>query len=283
MKFDVKASHGKAGENYFAYWVSRNFGWPCRLFDIDIGIDAQIELINDECHSLGKFIAVQIKTYEKYKNPQVHLKNLEYWSEMTDPVIIVSISLEKDLPEVRWKLINTNEIKKYITQAKKNTSKKVRIKLSTKNILSLSCKEQFLDLHLIKLALAYDKKCKSFYDESKAIQERLGINNPFPDDPIKEDIDLISVDSYIEYYKEYFDLFDKVNASIELNPKILKHSKESRRFKSNHYKALKGVRNFISFLSEIDIDHNYEIRKRWDNPSNNQTLLEIFRDEYLLY
>ena len=38
MKYPKTAATGHAGEFFFAYQVAKVLGWPCRIFDIDIGL-----------------------------------------------------------------------------------------------------------------------------------------------------------------------------------------------------------------------------------------------------
>src|SRR5690242_4709435 len=62
MKYSGKTASGDAGEFFFAYQVASVLGWPCRLFDIDIGIDAQVEVLDEDGKSAGNFVAFQVKT-----------------------------------------------------------------------------------------------------------------------------------------------------------------------------------------------------------------------------
>ena len=60
MKYPEKAANGDAGEFFFAYKVASVLKWPCRLLDIDIGIDAQVEILNEDGTSTGRFVAFQV-------------------------------------------------------------------------------------------------------------------------------------------------------------------------------------------------------------------------------
>lgn len=97
MKYNEDNATGDAGEYLFAYTVSNILEWPCRLLDIDIGIDAQIEILDDNRNSMGQFIAVQVKsTRDKEKfSTSVERKHIEYWSELEVPVLIVFVNLSK--------------------------------------------------------------------------------------------------------------------------------------------------------------------------------------------
>lgn len=95
-KYTRNNAIGDAGEYFFAYKVTRKLGWPCRLLDIDIGIDAQIELIGKDAHSTGKFIAVQIKTTTTDKTAiEVEESHLEYWRKVESRVLIALVNLSQ--------------------------------------------------------------------------------------------------------------------------------------------------------------------------------------------
>jgi len=81
MKYTKSAANGHAGEFFFAYKVARVLGWPCRLFDIDIGIDAQVEVLDHEraselnaCRTAPPFsmVIVSIATPALPKNAALH-------------------------------------------------------------------------------------------------------------------------------------------------------------------------------------------------------------------
>ncbi|WP_231995645.1 DUF4365 domain-containing protein [Pseudomonas taetrolens] len=98
MKYPSNTATGDAGEYFFAYQISYILGWPCRLFDIDIGIDAQVEILDEDRNSTGRFVAFQIKTSanEELKPYWYVSKNqLNYWREMDTPVFVVLISLKE--------------------------------------------------------------------------------------------------------------------------------------------------------------------------------------------
>ncbi|HFP0607572.1 TPA: DUF4365 domain-containing protein, partial [Escherichia coli] len=92
-----------AGEFYFAYWISSNFIWPCRILDIDMGLDAQVEVYDDQNHSTGMFIGVQVKTtattLEENPNVSVPMKNIAYWESINDPVVIIRTCLNNNSKE----------------------------------------------------------------------------------------------------------------------------------------------------------------------------------------
>jgi len=98
MKYPKIAATGHAGEFFFAYQIARILGWPCRLFDIDIGIDAQVEILDAKRVSTGKFVAFQIKTtsLEGVDGRYVGPDQLAYWKELGHPVFLVLVDLESE-------------------------------------------------------------------------------------------------------------------------------------------------------------------------------------------
>jgi len=104
-KYKKNGVTGQAGEYYFAYWMVRNFKWPCRLLDIDVGIDAQVEIFENEI-STGDFFAVQIKsTVENDPDMSIDLSDFMYWQQLESQVILVRILMADNLsePVMYWK------------------------------------------------------------------------------------------------------------------------------------------------------------------------------------
>jgi hypothetical protein len=100
MKYTTKAAHGDAGEFFFAYQIASILKWPCRLFDIDIGIDAQVEILSQDGVSTGKFVAFQIKTTTLEKDEAfsyVGRRHLSYWRRLDVPVFAVLVDLSKQV------------------------------------------------------------------------------------------------------------------------------------------------------------------------------------------
>jgi hypothetical protein len=96
MEYTVKAANGDAGEYFFAYQIAHVLKWPCRLLDVDIGIDAQVELLDEERMSTARFIAIQVKAREE-EGPNyryVSKAQLAYWQEIDVPVFVVLVNLK---------------------------------------------------------------------------------------------------------------------------------------------------------------------------------------------
>ena len=97
MKYPIKSANGHAGEFFFAYQIADVLKWPCRLIDIDIGIDAQVEVINGaDRSSTGRFVAFQIKAREEPKQAYLYVseEHLAYWRELALPVFVVLVDLK---------------------------------------------------------------------------------------------------------------------------------------------------------------------------------------------
>lgn len=112
MTYLEKVAHGNAGEFYFAYWISNKFVWPCRILDIDMGLDAQVEIYDDKNNSTGMFIGIQVKTTAKTldESPSISvpLKNIVYWESISDPIILIRVCLNngKKTPSLYWQHLN---------------------------------------------------------------------------------------------------------------------------------------------------------------------------------
>ncbi|UWH26261.1 DUF4365 domain-containing protein [Aeromonas veronii] len=98
MKYTEDKATGDAGEYFFAYTITNILQWPCRLLDIDIGIDAQIEILDGNRQSTGKFIAVQIKSTRDPNRDSISVekKHIDYWSSVETPVILALVNLSND-------------------------------------------------------------------------------------------------------------------------------------------------------------------------------------------
>lgn len=95
MQYSEKSANGDAGEFYFAYQIASVLKWPCRLLDIDIGIDAQVEILRKDQSGTGQFVAFQIKAISKEEKScrYVSQRQLDYWRELSLPVFVVLVDL----------------------------------------------------------------------------------------------------------------------------------------------------------------------------------------------
>ncbi|MBQ4681635.1 DUF4365 domain-containing protein [Aeromonas dhakensis] len=282
MKFDSKASHGKAGEFYFSYWICNYFGWPCRLLDIDVGIDAQIEIFDENNHSCGVFIGAQIKTNQT-NNPgvQVKLNNLEYWSSIDDPIVLISITLD-DGPQIYWKLINGSNIFSYIEQAKNNSSETVKISFTKDDRLTISDKSHFVNLIYQKEASYLDLKCLNFNNVYNELISILSVNGVICTDPLEHNMDLIGLEQPVYIFNEFLDQFDEVKSFAESHASIKALSSEYLATYEKYEECISYISSYIGSMSKLDADHDNQIGDTWLSPSNstNRVLQEIFEDNY---
>jgi len=168
LKYTEDSAIGDAGEYLFAHKVAETLEWPCRLLDIDIGIDAQIEILDDNRNSMGKFIAVQVKsTRDKEKqSTSVEKKHIAYWSELEVPVLIVFVNLSK---------------KKVFARPFEDFEGGQTLHFSNKHIFNLKNMKKKLRL------LAYSKIKSMLWDEINLIDEKvLHLQNNFTDEKVND-------------------------------------------------------------------------------------------------
>ena len=98
MKYPLGTANGDAGEFFAAYKIAKELGWPCRLFDIDIGIDAQVEILTNDRESTGRFVALQVKatSAKEVDCRYVKAQQLKYWLSLDIPVFVVLVDLYKE-------------------------------------------------------------------------------------------------------------------------------------------------------------------------------------------
>jgi hypothetical protein len=115
MKYEISNIIGDAGEHFFAYKIIETFGWPCRLYGIDLGVDAEIEILDEKNRTTGKLLKVQIKTTNgefdsKNQTYTIYLddEHIEYWKNLVVPMIICGIRLENKI--IYWKQVDENSI-----------------------------------------------------------------------------------------------------------------------------------------------------------------------------
>jgi hypothetical protein len=136
MKYPLGTANGDAGEFFTAYKVAKELGWPCRLFDIDIGIDAQVEILTASRESTGRFVALQVKatSVEEVDCRYVSAKQLDYWRSLNIPVFVVLVNLKNE--EMFWHLIE--ETREYEVTAKGR--RKIPFDLGSDKFSSLSAR-----------------------------------------------------------------------------------------------------------------------------------------------
>lgn len=95
------ASHqatGDAGDTLFASRIASVLQWPCRKMEQDIGIDRQVEIMNADGTSTGRFAAFQIKSTRQPGCLHVYVshKDIAYWQNLQFPVFIVLVNVDEE-------------------------------------------------------------------------------------------------------------------------------------------------------------------------------------------
>ncbi|MFT6910645.1 MAG: hypothetical protein ACJAS1_007378 [Oleiphilaceae bacterium] len=278
-QFKKNNAIGKAGEHYFAYWVMSRIGWPCRLLDLDIGIDAQVEILNRKEHSTGEFIAVQIKTTAtKIPIKTVYKKHLEYWKELDDELIYISISnASEDAPIIYWKHLNKDTIARLQEIIFKNGTSSVELDLNNSDILSAEDIKNLtglkyssvIDDYIAKendLCEAYAELCQFF-----TIEEYLAENKYFERWIMKSEPDEIAILGILSVADRTLRYFDFINDIENRYPKI------------NHVANVNidwDIENHVDEMLIILIKHTKdmqnEILSTWAKSNPNSKVLSYF-------
>lgn len=140
-----------------AFKFTRTLNWPCRLQDVDLGIDAEIEICDDQNGATGNVVKLQIKSFEKIESSDKHDvyvddADISYWQRFSVPTIVVCVDLTAE--RIYWKPINTTEAYQSGGASRKITfdlSKDELTSASRKEIASLSSPDHYKDVHEIIL------------------------------------------------------------------------------------------------------------------------------------
>jgi hypothetical protein len=108
MKYSLRSLNGDIGEYLVAFRISKLIGWPCRLMAIDLGIDAEVEIVNENGEATGDIIKLQVKSSSDLKSDNkfsIHTteEHTNYWKRFSAPVIICGVDLKKE--KIYWKQI----------------------------------------------------------------------------------------------------------------------------------------------------------------------------------
>jgi hypothetical protein len=112
MNYNKQQINGDAAEYFVAYTLTKVLGWPCRLFGVDLGVDAELEVVDALGVSQGDIIKVQIKAKETTVPTRelavtVEPRHIEYWKHFCLPVIVCCADLADE--KVYWKQITSTE------------------------------------------------------------------------------------------------------------------------------------------------------------------------------
>jgi hypothetical protein len=139
MKYTKQSLVGDMGEHFFAYKIFDLFGWPCRLYGIDIGIDAEIEVLDADRRSIGKIIKVQVKSTNVAGSKNelaLDARHVRYWNNLSIPLIVCWVDLKRK--KIFWKQV-TKEF-----QSKDKKPHKIRF--TDRDLLQRSSKQALQEL-----------------------------------------------------------------------------------------------------------------------------------------
>ena len=249
MKYNLSNIIGDAGEHLFAARIIKLFSFPCRLINIDIGIDAEIEIIDDNFKSTGEFLKCQVKTTTSDKfYLYVEEKHIEYWNKINIPVIIFLVHL--DTEKIYWHCVDN--IEKY-TKGKTDYV----INFDKADILKKSNKEKFKDLayfHLIN-------QIKKIYDESYNIA-------------LEDTTQYLDTNNYdLTTFEEFVYHANKIKYDLKKVKKLILKNKSLEKVRHDYYDKLEIIDDYLERIEEekeqILIDYGYDFydhvsSENWD-------------------
>ena len=112
MKYPLRKQIGDRGEYLVAGKFIELFGGPCRLQNVDLGVDAEYEFTNAAHNATGELLKIQIKATSKSFKPGVNnflveKKHLAYWKNSSVPVIFCYVSLQSHA--ILWTYIDSEQ------------------------------------------------------------------------------------------------------------------------------------------------------------------------------
>ncbi|SUH59051.1 Uncharacterised protein [Salmonella enterica subsp. enterica serovar Hartford] len=244
MTYPKTSAEGHAGEYLFAYWISRYFKWPCRLLDIDMGLDAQVEIYENEL-STGMFIGVQVKTTSRTMSSslgvQIPYKNLKYWGECDFPIVIVLICLNEDNkheePDIYWRHLDKQTIASLLGTAGDNDTGSTAVSFNEDQYLkSPRDREKWLRLWLSSEDLKIIKRCEG-------IERRITSLGGFFEETIV-DGNLKQGLPTFDFFRELNDLldsYDEVELAIRGNNRLEYLSEEVKSLKKCHERYMPKI------------------------------------------
>ncbi len=143
QEYQKRSKNGDAGEYFAAYKFTKLFGWPYRMLDVDLGVDAEVEILDGNGLSTSDLVKLQIKTFDKItseesKNIYVSPEHIGYWKKFCLPIVVVCIDLQNE--KIYWKPVTATE-----SYASGGASSVISINL-TRDELTPSSRSQFLAL-----------------------------------------------------------------------------------------------------------------------------------------
>ncbi|MFA0045408.1 DUF4365 domain-containing protein [Vibrio sp. 10N.261.51.F11] len=197
MQYKSKAVTGDAGEYFFAYKATSMFKWAVRLLDVDLGVDAEIEVVENGKSDL-RLIKVQIKSSVKVTGNShsiyVTPEHIEYWKNTNLPVLVCLVDLNNE--KIYWK-----HIKNELNYKSSGESSKVTFDLRFDELTERSKSE------LLKIAIPNEFK---HFDKLKTELNQLLSKLPQP-----------VVHQYVPHTDNELDeLFNNIDKSLEILKKM---------------------------------------------------------------
>lgn len=249
MKYSRSNINGDAGEHLFAARVIYHFGFPCRLQNIDIGIDAEIEITDKDLRSTGNIVKAQIKSTESDKmSVFVSGKHIQYWNQLNVPVVVILVHLESE--RIFWHCVDN--IGEY-----NFSDSGYKIEFDPQDELNKSSKDRFIEISLFPLKQQIISIYKKAFYLALEDKEVLDSGN----------YDLVTYDFFAENYFGIQYNFDKVEMMIRKSP-LLKSVKAKFRDKLDFIQGyLREVEEGIESIESYEpqrFDHFRNDIYDWD-------------------
>ena len=221
MKYSESNAIGDAGEHLLAARIIKYFGFPCRLINIDIGIDAEVEIIDDNFKSTSQIIRAQVKTTNGNKLSQyIDAEHIKYWNKFNCPVVVFLVQLIEE--EIYWHCVT--DIKNY-----KLSKSGYKITFSKDDILKPSNKEKFKEITINHLKISIQK----FYEEAYSIADT-------------DLTEYLSTDNYdLTTFESFILRARKVKQNLKEGNKLAVGNKDLQRVVDEYSKKLSRINEYI--------------------------------------
>ncbi|WP_419147931.1 DUF4365 domain-containing protein [Pseudoalteromonas 'SMAR'] len=182
MKYNKQQINGDSGEYLLAYKFTHVLGWPCRLYGQDLGVDAEVEILDESGISTGDIIKIQVKAVDSISTLDktsiyVDDRHIEYWKKFCLPVIVCCVDLSTE--KIYWKQVTATEA--YSTSG---ASKKVNFCLNH-NLFSSDSKSKFKEL----VSPNETNNIQDLFSEAKSLVGKLPVGSGHYSDFDRIDVD----------------------------------------------------------------------------------------------
>lgn len=226
MKYDISNILGDAGEHLVAAKIIKLFGYPFRLTNIDIGIDAEIELIDINNKSTGQFIKCQIKTTTLGNNYlYIDGKHISYWNTMNIPVVIFLVHIDNE--QIYWHCVeNINNYKKLKSGYK--------ISFDPSEILKKSNKERFDEIAIFPLK----GQIANIYDECFSIVK-------------KDNTEFLDNGNYdIVTFEEFVYNSNKIRYKLKRVDRLIRKNRALDKVRIRYFKEIEIIDEYLNRIDE---------------------------------